>query len=105
MLDVFPYPVTSLYSIFEKYIVSSNSVTLSNNKFIFSKYFYFSRNKISFITIVNAISPLQNLFYKNLIDILIPQPYNKTPNKRKIFSTQFIHRFFPKIVYNKNRNK
>lgn len=43
--------------------------------------------------------------YKNLIDILIPQPYNKTPNKRKNFLTQFIHRFFSKIVYNKNRNK
>ena len=26
--------------------------------------------------------------YKNLIDILIPQPYNKTPNKRKNFLTQ-----------------
>ena len=37
------------------------------------------------MNVANAIFPLQNLFYKNLIDILIPQPYNKTPNKRKNF--------------------
>ena len=34
--------------------------------------------------------------YKNLIDIVIPKPYNKTPNKRKIFQHNLFIDFFLK---------